>query len=74
VKTIAQMPDAVIAYLHNQSTASSTWTVVHNMGYRPSVQVVDSGDNIVDAQVQHNSNSQVTISLNVSIAGKAYCS
>ncbi len=68
------MPDPVIAYLHNQSTAASTWTVAHNMGYRPSIQVADSAGNLVDAQIKHDSDNQATVSLNVSIAGQAHCS
>lgn len=59
-------------YVHNQSSASSSWTVVHNMGKFPSVSVVDTANDEVEASVTYNSNNQLTITFSAPVAGKAY--
>ena len=30
-------------YTHTQSTASATWTINHNLGFRPSIELFDAG-------------------------------
>lgn len=62
------------SYTHNQGTSSSTWTINHNLGYYPSVTVVDNGDNVVIGDVSYTSVNQVSISFSASFGGKAYLS
>ena len=61
-------------YTHNQGSSSSTWTITHNLGYFPSVTVVDNGNNVVIGDVSYISANQVSISFSASFGGKAYLS
>lgn len=62
------------SYIHNQSTAASTWTISHNLGFFPSVNVVDNGGNMVIGDVLYITENQVSISFSASFGGKAYFS
>jgi hypothetical protein len=59
------------AYVHTQSVASATWTINHNLGYVPSVEVFDAGSQEVDADVTHPSVNQTVILFTVPITGFA---
>jgi hypothetical protein len=61
-------------YTHNQMTSSSTWVITHNLGFFPSVSVVDNGNNVVIGDVSYISVNQVSISFSASFGGKAYLS
>jgi hypothetical protein len=61
-------------YTHNQGSSSSTWTITHNLGYFPSVTVVDNGNNVVIGDVSYITANQVSISFSASFGGKAYLS
>ena len=61
-------------YTHNQGSSSSTWVITHNLGYFPSVTVVDNGNNVVIGDVSYISANQVSISFSASFGGKAYLS
>lgn len=58
-------------YSHSQSVASNNWTITHNLGYEPSVTVINSNQ-IVYAQVTHTTVNSLTISFSSSQTGKAY--
>jgi hypothetical protein len=58
-------------YVHTQSSASTTWTINHNLGYRPSVELLNSGGVEVDGNVVHVSVNQVSVLFTVAIAGTA---
>ena len=60
------------AYVHNQLTPASVWTVIHNLGVYPSVTVVDSGDSVIVPDIHYDNSSQVTIRFGSSTSGKAY--
>jgi hypothetical protein len=62
--------DAYFPY--SQVAPSATWVVTHNLNKRPSVTVVDSGGNVVEGDVFHNSANQLTISFTVAFSGTAY--
>lgn len=53
-------------------TPSNTWTVVHNLGYRPQLHVEDSSGRVVHGQVEHVSNTTVVIYFSDPFAGTAY--
>ena len=63
---------SVSTYIHNQSSASSSWTINHNLDKYPSVTVVDSGDNKVIGAVEYTSRNTVVISFCATFSGKAY--
>lgn len=59
-------------FTFNQSTPSDTWVVTHNLGKKPSVTVVDSGDTVVIGTVTYNTLNQLTITFASAFSGKAY--
>ena len=61
-------------YSHTQSVSSATWTITHNLGYRPAVSVVDSGGNHVIGDVNYISTNSLTISFSSPFGGSAYLS
>ena len=62
------------SYAHTQSVSSATWTITHNLGYRPAVSVVDSGGNYVVGDVNYVSVNALTISFSSPFGGSAYLS
>lgn len=62
------------SYIHNQLVSSSTWTITHNLGFFPSVTVIDSGNNTVIGNVTYISENQLSVSFNATFGGKAYLS
>ena len=59
-------------YVHSQSSASSTWTISHSLGRKPSVTIVDSGENVQIGDVLYNSDDQITVSFAAAFSGYAY--
>jgi len=70
--TILQTLTVQTNYVHDQQTASASWIVVHNMGKKPSVSIVDTADDEVIGKVTYNSNNQLTITFSAPTSGKAY--
>lgn len=62
--------DAKFTFAQEQN--SDQWEVQHNLGKFPSVTIVDSGENIVFAEVQYTDENNLTISFNGATSGKAY--
>jgi hypothetical protein len=58
-------------YDFNQASPATTWTINHNLGYRPSVQMFTVGGLEVLGEIQHTSNNQTLISFNTAVAGTA---
>lgn len=64
-----------VRYVHVQSSATTTWSVPHNLGYRPGgVTVVDSGDSVVYGDVQYVDDNTMTITFSAAFGGKVYIS
>jgi len=61
-----------VKYSHNQSVGSDRWTVQHNLGFKPSVTVLDTSNNEVYAEIQHSSNNQLDVRFKNAQTGKAY--
>jgi hypothetical protein len=55
-----------------QEQNSDEWVIEHNLGKHPSVTVVDSGDNIVYAEVEYVDLNNLIIRFNGANSGKAY--
>lgn len=59
-------------YTHTQGVASAEWTVVHNLGKKPAVTVVDSADSYVIGEVVYLNNNSVKLKFSGAFSGKAY--
>ena len=59
-------------YVHMQSIANATWTINHNMGKKPSVTVVDSGETTVYGEVNYTNLNSLTVTFKGAFSGKAY--
>jgi|TARA_R110000764_G_scaffold7536_2_gene26581 hypothetical protein len=64
-------------YTHNQSSASDTWVINHNLEKHPSITVVDSAETVVHGKIEYNSKNTVTITFRLNedayaFSGKAY--
>ena len=57
--------------VHDQSSASATWTINHNQGRYPTIDIIDSAGNHVIGDIQHNSINQVVATFDNAFAGKA---
>lgn len=60
-------------YQHVQNTPAKVWTVVHGLGKRPAVSVVDSAETEVHGTVQYDSANQLTLTFSATFSGTAYC-
>ena len=60
-------------YTHNQNSGATTWSVVHNLGKRPAVTVVDVNNVQGYGIVTHTDANNLTIAFPGSTTGKAYC-
>mgnify|MGYP003387066120 CR=1 FL=1 len=58
-------------YSHQQPVASSTWTINHNLGFKPSVTVLSSGGQEIETEVLHTSVNQCLVYFIVATAGSA---
>ena len=62
-------------YTHEQQVAASTWTITHNLGFDPSVTVVDSAGTTVIGELTYlPEHTTVVVEFTAPFAGKAYCS
>ena len=66
-----QGPAGGIAYVHTQAAPSTTWVINHNLGYRPAVELLDTGSQEIDAEIAHPSVNQTIVTLNPATAGLA---
>lgn len=64
-------PGGGLAYIHTQSTPAATWTINHNLGYRPSVELLDSGSQEIDGDISHPTINQTVVTLSPPTAGLA---
>lgn len=56
----------------DQSSASNVWAITHTLDKKPSITVVDSGDNKVYGKIDYIDNNNLTITFNAAFSGKAY--
>ena len=65
---------ALVSYTHNQAAPSSTWTITHNLNFKPSVNVFDSAGTMVEGSVTHTNANSLTITFSATISGIAHLS
>ena len=61
------------SYEHIQSSASSSWNVNHNLGFKPILQIYDSGGNVVEAEILHISTNLAIVYFAFTMSGVARC-
>lgn len=59
-------------YIFTQGIPSTIWTITHNLGFWPSVTVIDSGGSVIDPDIVYNTNNRVTLTFGSATTGKAY--
>jgi hypothetical protein len=64
-------PSGSTPYVHTQSTPATVWTINHNLGFRPSVELLDSGGQEIDGDISHPTVNQTVVTLNPATAGLA---
>ena len=60
-------------YIHEQSSASNVWHVVHNLDKKPSVSSVDSSGTVVYGNIEHINDNELKITFKYPFSGTAYC-
>lgn len=70
---------SAISYVHTQNTPSNHWIVQHNLGFRPSVSVMDFSGVNVECVIGHDSENQVSLyfyqnDVPIQFSGHAYLS
>jgi len=63
-----------VSYEHTQGSASASWTIVHNLGFKPNLTVVDSAGNIVEGEITYTNSNSLTVSFQSAFSGYAYLS
>lgn len=61
-----------LSFGYTQVSASSTWSVAHNLGKFPAVSVTDSGGNELIPDVDYIDANHVTLGFGAPTSGKAY--
>lgn len=69
---LREIIDKLWTFTYEQGVASDTWTIVHNLGRKPNVVVVDSADNVFYPAVQYIDLNTVVVTMNGATTGKAY--
>jgi len=59
------------SYTFEQAVAAATWTINHNLGFKPAVELYNTGSQEIDAEVVHISNNQCRAYFTAAIAGFA---
>lgn len=67
-------PPNSMGQLHNQVSPSSTWNILHTLGFIPNIIIVDTSGNVVEPEIQYLSSNQIQAIFSQPMAGKAYVS
>lgn len=59
-------------YLYTQGTPAANWTITHNLGFHPDIQVFDSAGDQVEGDVTHVSINEITVHFSAAFSGWAY--
>lgn len=62
------------SHQHTQSVASDTWTVNHNLGFRPAPSILSVGGKEMLAEILHTSTNQFIAYFDSPTTGIAICS
>ena len=67
-------PTPTIAYTHTQNAVSSTWSITHNLGFRPNVTTINSAGMNIEGTVAHTNENSLTVTFSIASSGVAYLS
>jgi hypothetical protein len=59
-------------YVHEQTNAEAIWEIEHELGKRPSVSVVDTGDNVIVPDILYIDDDNLELHFAGATSGKAY--
>lgn len=62
---------APAGYVHVQAAPAATWTINHNLGFQPAVELIDVAGNAFNAWVHHVSANTAMVHLTAPAAGMA---
>jgi len=62
----------ISAYTHSQGLPNNVWTINHNLGRRPSVNVADSAGTLMEGAVEYIDENNLTITFNNGFSGEAH--
>lgn len=62
------------AYTHVQSASASVWTIDHNLGFNPNIQVIDSSGANVEGDITYPTLNRVVLTFSGAFTGTAYLS
>lgn len=62
------------SFTHTQNTPASTWTITHSLGYRPAIEVIDSGGSQVEGTYTWSNANTIVAVFSSAFAGFAYLS
>ncbi len=60
------------SFRHIQSSNSTSWVIIHNLGFRPSVTIIDLDGDTVNGNIIYNTTNQLTLTFAQPIKGEAY--
>jgi hypothetical protein len=63
------LPDG-FAYIHTQSPPSSTWVINHNLGYKPTAELISTGGVKIFAEIIHVSDNQIQVLSDSPLSGQ----
>ncbi len=58
-------------YVHEQSLASATWVINHNVGRKVSITLFDDDGNVIQSDIEHGSINQATVTWSSPTTGSA---
>ena len=61
-------------FAFEQQSNSTSWTIVHNLGYRPAITIQDYFKNTIEGDINHLDTSTVGLSFADAVSGYAYLS
>lgn len=64
---------SLVSYRHDQGVAAMVWTINHALGRHPVIDILDSSNRVMFADIVHNSNNQATVTLLTALTGTAEC-
>jgi hypothetical protein len=62
------------AFIYNQGSPATVWTIVHNLGFRPQVSVVDSANIVVEGDYSYPDANTMVLTFSSAFSGVAYLS
>jgi hypothetical protein len=65
---------ANFSYVFEKQSMATTWSIPHNLHYRPSVTVMDYGKNNIECDITHIDADNMELDFNSAVSGYAYLS